>query len=75
MSTGGTGKSILVDYLIELLKIKYRITALSRGYNRDTSGFIQATSNLLHMIGDEPYQFYSKHPEINVVVCEDRRKA
>ncbi len=20
------------------------------------------------------YQFYSKHPEINVVVCEDRRK-
>jgi hypothetical protein len=25
-------------------------------------------------IGDEPFQFYSKHPEINVVVCEDRRK-
>ena len=33
LSTGGTGKSILVDYLIELLKIKYRITTLSRGYN------------------------------------------
>ena len=25
-------------------------------------------------LGDEPFQFYSKHPEINVVVCEDRRK-
>ena len=75
LSTGGTGKSILVDYLIELLKIKYRITTLSRGYNRDTSGFIQATSkSSAYEIGDEPYQFYSKHPEINVVVCEDRRK-
>ena len=29
LSTGGTGKSILVDYLIELLKIKYKITTLS----------------------------------------------
>ena len=75
LSTGGTGKSILVDYLIDLLKIKYRITTLSRGYNRDTSGFIQATSkSSAYEIGDEPYQFYSKHPEINVVVCEDRRK-
>ena len=44
ISTGGTGKSMLVDYLIELLKIKYNITTLSRGYNRDTSGFIQASS-------------------------------
>ena len=75
ISTGGTGKSMLVDYLIELLKIKYNITTLSRGYNRDTSGFIQASSkSSAYEIGDEPYQFYSKHPEINVVVCEDRRK-
>ena len=75
LSTGGTGKSMLVDYLIELLKIKYSLTTLSRGYNRDTSGFIQATSkSSAYEIGDEPYQFYSKHPEINVVVCEDRRK-
>ena len=75
LSTGGTGKSILVDYLIELLKIKYKITTVSRGDNRDTSGFIQATSkSSAYEIGDEPYQFYSKHPEINVVVCEDRRK-
>ena len=75
LSTGGTGKSMLVDYLIELLKIKYSLTTLSRGYNRDTSGFIQATSkSSAYEIGDEPYQFYSKPPEINVVVCEDRRK-
>ena len=64
LSTGGTGKSMLVDYLIELLKIEYSLTTLSRGYNRDTSGFIQATSkSSAYEIGDEPYQFYSKHPE------------
>lgn len=75
LSTGGTGKSIIVDYLIELLKKDRNVTTLSRGYNRDTRGFIKATSkSSAFEIGDEPYQFYSKHPEINVVVCEDRRK-
>lgn len=75
LSTGGTGKSIIVDYLIELLKKNRNVTTLSRGFNRDTRGFIKATSkSSAFEIGDEPYQFYSKHPEINVVVCEDRRK-
>ncbi len=75
LSIGGTGKSILVDYLINLFKSNYNITTLSRGYNRDTKGFVQADSkSTAYEIGDEPFQFYSKHPEINVVVCEDRRK-
>jgi len=75
LSVGGTGKSILVDYLISLFKSNYNITTLSRGYNRDTKGFVHANSkSTAYEIGDEPFQFYSKHPEINVVVCEDRRK-
>jgi len=75
LSIGGTGKSILVDYLINLFKSNYNITTLSRGYNRDTKGFVHADSkSTAYEIGDEPFQFYSKHPEINVVVCEDRRK-
>ena len=75
LSIGGTGKSILVDYLINLFKSNYTITTLSRGYNRDTKGFVHANSkSTAYEIGDEPFQFYSKHPEINVVVCEDRRK-
>ena len=75
LSIGGTGKSILVDYLINLFKSDYHITTLSRGYNRDTKGYIHANStSTAYEIGDEPFQFYSKHPEINVVVCEDRRK-
>ena len=75
LSIGGTGKSILVDYLINLFKSNYNITTLSRGYNRDTKGFVHADSkSTAYEIGDDPFQFYSKHPEINVVVCEDRRK-
>ncbi len=75
LSTGGTGKSIIVDYIIEKHKNKKKITTLSRGYNRNTKGFIQASKkSTAYEIGDEPFQFYSKHPEINVVVCEDRRK-
>ena len=75
LSTGGTGKSIIVDYLIERFKKNKKITTLSRGYNRKTKGFVQASeSSDAYEIGDEPFQFFSKHPEINVVVCEDRRK-
>ena len=75
LSTGGTGKSIVVDYIIGKFKNKNKITTLSRGYNRNTKGFIQASNmSTAYEIGDEPFQFYSKHPEINVVVSEDRRK-
>ena len=75
LSTGGTGKSIIVDYLIERFKKNKKITTLSRGFNRKTRGFVQASeSSDAYEIGDEPFQFFSKHPEINVVVCEDRRK-
>ena len=74
-STGGTGKSIIVDYLIEKFKKNKKITTLSRGYNRKTKGFVHASeSSDAYEIGDEPFQFFSKHPEINVVVSEDRRK-
>ena len=69
LSIGGTGKSILVDYLINLFKSSYNITTLSRGYNRDTKGFVHANiRSTAYEIGDEPFQFYSKHPEINVTL-------
>ena len=75
ISTGGTGKSIIVDYIIEKFKTTKKITTLSRGYNRKTKGYVHASeSSNAYEIGDEPFQFFSKHPEINVVVCEDRRK-
>ncbi len=74
LTVGGTGKSPHVEYLIRLLKSKYIIATLSRGYGRKTKGFIIANSSATaRTIGDEPYQFYQKFKdEIDVIVGEDR---
>ncbi|REK06446.1 MAG: tetraacyldisaccharide 4'-kinase [Bacteroidetes bacterium] len=73
MSTGGTGKTPHVEYLIRLLKDEYRIATLSRGYGRKTSGFILVSDpSGTHMIGDEPMQYHSKFGNIMVSVGEDR---
>ena len=40
LSTGGTGKTPMVEYLIRLLKDQYRLATLSRGYGRQTKGFV-----------------------------------
>jgi tetraacyldisaccharide 4'-kinase len=73
LSMGGTGKSVVIDYLINTLKRKYKTGTLSRGYGRSSKGFVLATSNATaENIGDEPFQFYKKHPEITVSVSEKR---
>ena len=73
LSMGGTGKSVVIDYLIKTLKHKYKTATLSRGYGRSSNGFVLATSNAtVENIGDEPFQFYKKHPEITVSVSEKR---
>lgn len=76
ITVGGTGKSPHIEYLIELLSRQYAIATLSRGYRRASRGFriadMQSTS---HEIGDEPFQFKSKHPLIEVCVAEERMTA
>ena len=77
LTVGGTGKTPHVEYLIRLLKDKYTLTTLSRGYGRKTKGFIIAdSSSNAETIGDEPYQYYLKFKnEIDVIVDEDRVEA
>ncbi len=74
LSVGGTGKTPMIEYLIKLLKNKYKVATLSRGYKRTTNGFQVANkaSNAL-TIGDEPYQFYKKFDDIIVSVDSDRQ--
>ena len=74
LSVGGTGKSPMTEYLIRLLKDKFLIATLSRGYRRHTTGFLLADKNSTsHMIGDEPLQFKKKFPELIVAVDENRK--
>ena len=73
LEVGGAGKSPMTEYLIRLLKNDYKLATLSRGYGRDTKGFLIASNNTTAtQIGDEPAQFKHKFPEVTVAVCEKR---
>lgn len=73
LSTGGTGKTPHVEYLIRLLQDEYKIATLSRGYKRKTSGFFLANdTTTVEDVGDEPFQFKAKFPKIEVAVDEKR---
>ena len=74
LSVGGTGKTPQIEYLIRLLSKNYKVAVLSRGYKRATEGFVFADENATATsIGDEPFQFYSKFPNIQVAVDANRR--
>lgn len=76
LTLGGTGKSPLVNYLIDVLKDEYAIQVLSRGYGRETKGFVQANSSTSpNEIGDEPQMYYNRYADsIQVAVCESRKE-
>src|SRR5260221_3034640 len=88
LTTGGTGKTPHIEYLIRLLKDRYKVVTLSRGYGRKTKGFIaplppeggvnkiSALADVgASIIGDEPMQYYTKFPDIVVSVGESRVEA
>lgn len=73
LTVGGTGKSPIVEYLIELLSPNLKIATLSRGYKRKTIGYVLANKQTTALeIGDEPMQFHLKFPGIAVASCEER---
>ena len=74
LSVGGTGKTPQIEYLIRLLSDKYKVATLSRGYKRESKGFILAQTNATaKILGDEPYQFFEKFKNIQVAVDADRK--
>jgi tetraacyldisaccharide 4'-kinase len=73
LDVGGAGKSPMAEYLIRLLKNDYKLATLSRGYGRETQGFLTATAAATAPeVGDEPAQFKHKFPDVTVAVCEKR---
>ena len=73
LAVGGTGKTPHTEYLIELLRDKYQVAVLSRGYKRRTSGYVLATpQSTVKTIGDEPYQMHTKFPSVTLAVDENR---
>lgn len=74
LSVGGTGKSPMIEYLIQSLKYDHRIAVLSRGYKRKTNGYQEVKINhTAEEVGDEPIQFKRKFPNQTICVDSDRR--
>ena len=73
ITVGGTGKTPMAEMLIRELMDSYTIAMLSRGYGRNTKGYIEVTTQHNYLaVGDEPLQVKLKYPKTVVVVCEDR---
>lgn len=74
LTTGGTGKTPHVEYLIRLLQKDHKVATLSRGYGRKTRGYrIAGQGDNALTIGDEPMQYFHKFKSIFVSVSESRR--
>jgi tetraacyldisaccharide 4'-kinase len=73
LEAGGSGKTPMIEYLINLLNVKYQLATLSRGYGRKTKGFrwVKPDDEAINT-GDEPLQIKRKFNNIGVAVSEDR---
>jgi tetraacyldisaccharide 4'-kinase len=74
LSTGGTGKTPMIEYSVRLLvKNEIKPAVLSRGYGRKLLGFrmVEIDSKTTEC-GDEPLQIKQKFPEVTVAVSENR---
>ena len=75
LSVGGTGKTPMIEALIQLLQKEYNIAILSRGYGRQSKGFVLANNtSTAKILGDEPYQIAQKFPNVTVVVDANRQR-
>ncbi|MDR1675376.1 MAG: tetraacyldisaccharide 4'-kinase [Tannerella sp.] len=75
LTAGGSGKTPMVEYLVRLLKERYRTGVLSRGYKRKTRGYVLAGDESTGSdIGDESSQIKYKYPDVTVAVDANRRR-
>jgi tetraacyldisaccharide 4'-kinase len=75
LSTGGTGKSPHVLYILSLINSTLPKVILSRGYGRKTKGYliVKEDSSAIE-VGDEPLMFKKRLKEnVSVIVSEDRK--
>ncbi len=73
LAVGGTGKTPHVEFIVDMMRRKRKVAVLSRGYKRETHGFVMAGRNSMPRdIGDESYESCGKFVcEGTVVVCGD----
>lgn len=74
LAVGGTGKTPMTAYIVQLLLDNgYKPAVLSRGYKRKTRGFLMADAqSTVQTIGDEALQMHRTFPNVPIAVCEHR---
>lgn len=74
LTVGGTGKTPMVQYLLELFS-KRELGVISRGYGRKTKGFLEIRpASTADQVGDEPLMLARNNPQVHFFVSEDRVK-
>lgn len=75
ISMGGTGKTPHTELIVDILKPRFQVAVLSRGYKRRTSGYLEVHADMTYLqTGDEPLQMKRKFGDVVVAVCENRAK-
>lgn len=75
LSTGGTGKTPMTEYILHLLSGKVNPAVLSRGYGRSSRGFREVfTNSSPDQTGDEPLMMKNNFPDQHFFVAENRVK-
>ncbi|MDO4930798.1 MAG: tetraacyldisaccharide 4'-kinase [Bacteroidales bacterium] len=73
LAVGGTGKTPHTEYVVRLLRDRFRVAILSRGYGRRSRGYVRAAAGVTAAeLGDEPFQMWQKFPDVAVAVDADR---
>lgn len=73
LATGGTGKSPMIEFLLNHFKTKHRLGVVSRGYKRQSKGYREVfEDSTVGEVGDEPLQIKRKFPDVVVAVSEKR---
>lgn len=76
LTVGGTGKTPLTEYIINLLYKQFRVAVVSRGYKRRSKGLVLAKNDsTVDEIGDELFQIKQKYPDITLVADAKRVRA
>ncbi|RKY33044.1 MAG: tetraacyldisaccharide 4'-kinase [Candidatus Omnitrophota bacterium] len=73
ITLGGTGKTLLAEYIAKLLKQKgHRVAVLTRGYGRKVTTSQRHNVTSYENMGDEPYMLKMKLGDVPVLVDADR---
>jgi tetraacyldisaccharide 4'-kinase len=75
LNVGGTGKSPMIEYLIQLcIDNRKTVTTISRGYGRTTKGYKEVQLNdTAQTVGDEPLQFKQQFGKLCTVIVDEKR--